>query len=158
MIDFALLNALLNATSTLLLVGGLLAIQRRARRAHERCMYGAALVSALFLASYLWYHFAVIPERGVTRYHGAGALRTFYYGMLISHVVLAVVNVPLVIATFVHARKALAGGGLAGGDFTKHKRWAKITFPVWLYVSITGVLVYLFLYVWNPVLPAGNGG
>jgi putative membrane protein len=155
--DFPLLNASLNATSTVFLLAGLVAIKRGARHGHERLMYGAALVSALFLVSYLWYHFAVIPERGVTRYHGAGALRPLYYGLLLTHVVLAVVNVPLVIGTFVHARKAVARGGLEGGDFTRHKRWAKITFPVWLYVSVTGVLVYLFLYVWNPVAPAEGG-
>ncbi|MBK7874372.1 MAG: DUF420 domain-containing protein [Planctomycetes bacterium] len=151
--DFPLVNACLNAGSTVLLLAGLGAIKSGARDLHERLMYAAFAVSLAFLASYLYYHFVVIPELGVTKYHGTGALRIFYYGMLLTHVVLATVNVPLCVMTFLHARR-----GNTTGDFTRHKRWAKITFPVWLYVSVTGVLVYFFLYVWNPVAPAGSGG
>lgn len=146
-------NACLNATSTLLLLAGLGAIKSGARDLHERLMYAAFGVSIAFLASYLYYHFVVIPELGVTKYNGAGALKLFYYGMLLTHVVLAVVNVPLCLLTFKHAR-----AGQKTGDYERHKRWAKITFPVWLYVSVTGVLVYFFLYVWNPAAPAGSGG
>ena len=147
MIDLPLVDACLNASSAALLVSGLIAIKRGARKVHERLMYSAFAVSLAFLACYLWYHLVVIPELGVTKYNGAGGLALFYYGMLITHVVLAVVNVPLCLVTFAHARAQ---------RWERHKRWAKVTFPVWLYVSVTGVLVYFFLYVWNP--PAAGGG
>lgn len=150
--DFALLNASLNACATVLLIAGLIAIKSGRRELHERLMYLAFFVSLAFLASYLWYHVRVIPERGITKYHGAGALKTVYYAMLASHVVLAAANVPLCVMTFLHARRAKSGREA----WDKHRRWAKVTFPVWLYVSVTGVLVYFFLYVWNP--PAATGG
>jgi len=142
--DLPLIDACLNATATVLLLAGLVAIKAGQQRWHERLMYSAFAVSLAFLVCYLYYHFVVIPERGPVRYRGTGALRTVYYALLASHVVLAVVNVPLCVMTFVHARAQRWG---------KHRRWAKVTFPVWLYVSVTGVVVYLFLYVWNP--PAG---
>jgi len=139
-----LLNACLNGTSGVLLLAGLAAIKAGRRGLHERVMYAALAVSAAFLASYLYYHFVVVPEVGLTRFHGDGWSRTAYYAMLASHVVLAIVVVPLALRTVFLARKA---------RFEEHKRWAKVTFPIWLYVSVTGVLVYLALYVWNP--PAG---
>jgi uncharacterized membrane protein YozB (DUF420 family) len=134
------INACLNATATVLLLSGLIAIKRGNRELHERLMYSALLASTAFLACYLYYHFVIVPERGETRFRYSGWLRTAYLVMLVSHIVLAVVNLPMVIVTFVHARKQ---------NWEKHKRWAKITFPIWLYVSVTGVLVYLCLYVFN---------
>jgi uncharacterized membrane protein YozB (DUF420 family) len=134
------INACLNATATVLLLSGLIAIKRGNRELHERLMYSALLASTAFLACYLYYHFVIVPERGETRFRYSGWLRTTYLVMLVSHIVLAVVNLPMVIVTFVHARKQ---------NWEKHKRWAKITFPMWLYVSVTGVLVYLCLYVFN---------
>jgi uncharacterized membrane protein YozB (DUF420 family) len=139
--NLPLVNACLNGSSAVLLVAGLLAIQTGRRELHERLMYFAALISGAFLASYLYYHFVVIPELGVTRFQGTGALRTAYYAMLASHVVLAAVNLPMVLRTLwlAHAER-----------WEAHKRMARWTFPVWLYVSVTGVLVYLALYVWRP--------
>lgn len=149
MIDLPTVDACLNATSSVLLVSGLVAIKRGARKLHERLMYLAFAASLAFLSCYLWYHFVVIPEIGPTKYNGTGAIKTFYLGMLLTHVVLAVVNVPLCLVTFAHARAA---------RWERHKRWAKATYPVWLYVSVTGVLVYLFLYVWNPPATGAGGG
>jgi uncharacterized membrane protein YozB (DUF420 family) len=149
MIDLPLVDAGLNATSTVLLVSGLVAIKRGERKLHERLMYSAFAASLAFLACYLWYHFVVIPKLGVTKFNATGALKVFYLGMLLSHVLLAIVNVPLCIVTFAHARAE---------RWERHKRWAKVTFPVWLYVSVTGVLVYLFLYVWNPPAAIGTAG
>jgi len=137
------LNACLNATAALLLILGFVLIKRGNRRAHGAVMIAATAVSAVFLAGYLTYHFAVVPELGHTPYNGEGALRVAYYGMLITHVVLAAVNLPLVILTLLHAWKQ---------RWEKHRRLARITWPIWLYVSVTGVLVYLVLYRWNPAL------
>jgi len=135
------LNACLNGSAAVLLCAGLAAIKRGQRKLHERLMYTAFAVSTVFLASYLYYHFVVIPEIGVTKYNGTGWLKSAYYVMLASHVLLAIVNLPLSIRTLYLARKE---------RWDAHKRSAKLTFPIWLYVSVTGVLVYLVLYVWNP--------
>jgi uncharacterized membrane protein YozB (DUF420 family) len=133
-------NACLNATATVLLVLGLVAIKSGRRERHARFMKAAAATSALFLACYLYYHFAI--ARGEpTRYHGTGWRRTAYLALLISHTVLAVVNLPMVLRTLWLAHKE---------RWDEHKRWAKPTFPIWLYVSVTGVLVYLVLYQFNP--------
>jgi len=134
-----LLNACLNATSGVLLLLGLAAIKTNRRVLHERLMMSALFVSAAFLASYLYYHFVVAS--GMTPYRGTGWTRTAYYAMLATHVVLAMTVVPLALRTVYLARRE---------RFETHKRWARVTFPIWLYVSVTGVLVYLALYVWNP--------
>ena len=139
-----LLNAVLNGTAALLLVAGWVAIKAGAQRLHQRLMVSAFVVSAAFLASYLSYHFGPQAELGPTEFHGEGVWRYGYYGMLVSHVLLAVVNLPLVLRTF---QLALSG------RFEAHRRLARWTFALWLYVSVTGVLVYLALYPLNP--PAG---
>ena len=139
--NFPLLNASLNATAGILLVAGYAAIKSGRREAHARFMIAALVASAVFLASYLVYHFVVIPRTGPTRFRGTGWTRPAYFGMLASHVVLAAAVVPLALRTVHLARR---------GRFEAHKRWARITFPIWMYVSVTGVLVYLVLYVWNP--------
>ena len=136
-----LLNACLNATSGVLLLAGLAAIKARLRVLHERLMLSALAVSSAFLVSYLYYHLVVERRTGPTRFHGTGSVRTAYLVMLTTHVVLAVTVVPLALRTVFLARR---------GRFEDHKRWAKVTFPIWMYVSVTGVLVYLTLYVWNP--------
>jgi uncharacterized membrane protein YozB (DUF420 family) len=136
-----LVDAILNASSAMLLCAGLAAIKSGRRGLHERLMYTALAASTAFLACYLYYHFAVLPEVGVTKFNGTGAIKTAYYAMLASHVLLAVVIVPLALRTIFLARRA---------RWDAHKRWAKVTFPIWLYVSVTGVIVYLALYVWNP--------
>jgi uncharacterized membrane protein YozB (DUF420 family) len=126
-------NACLNGTSAMLLIAGYLSIRSGNIAAHRMCQILALSVSILFLASYLTYHF----NHGTTRFTGQGLVRTFYFTVLTSHTILAVVIVPLVIATFYRAFK---------GDFVRHRKIARITLPLWLYVSITGVIVYLMLY------------
>jgi putative membrane protein len=133
------LNAALNATSFLLLVAALYQIMRGNVTAHRRLMLTALAVSGLFLVSYVVYH----AQYGSIRFAGQGIVRPVYFFILITHVVLAVVIVPLVAVTL---RRALRG------DFARHRRIARWTYPIWLYVSITGVVVYLLLYhIYRPV-------
>ena len=96
-------------------------------------MLSAAAVSAVFLASYLYYHF----HAGTTPFQGQGWLRTLYFTILISHTILAAIVLPLVIATFTFALR---------GRLDRHRKLARWTLPIWLYVSITGVVIYLMLY------------
>jgi uncharacterized membrane protein YozB (DUF420 family) len=131
--DLPTLNALLNALAALLLVVGWLLIRRRRIEAHRRAMLAAFATSALFLASYLVYHFQV----GSVRFQGQGAVRTLYFAILLSHTVLAAAVPPLALVTL---WRALAR------RFDRHRRIARWTLPIWLYVSITGVLVYWMLY------------
>lgn len=130
---FPHLNAGLNACSMVLIVCGLVAIKRSRIALHKRCMLGAASTSALFLVCYLIYHFAV----GSVKFRGEGVLRTVYLTILLTHTVLAIVQVPLIVITIRHGLK---------GRIAKHKKIAKITAPIWLYVSFTGVVVYWMLY------------
>ena len=127
------LNAALNATSFLLLVLALYQIRRGNVLAHRRLMLSALAVSGLFLVSYVVYH----ARYGSVRFAGQGIVRPVYFFILITHVLLAAAIVPLV---FVTVRRALAG------DFARHRRIARWTYPLWLYVSLTGVVVYLMLY------------
>jgi uncharacterized membrane protein YozB (DUF420 family) len=127
------LNAALNAASFLLLVTGLYQILRGNVRAHRAFMLSALVVSCLFLVSYVVYH----AQYGSVRFAGEGLARPIYFFILITHVVLAIGIVPLV---FITARRALRG------DFVRHRRIARWTYPLWLYVSVTGVVVYLMLY------------
>jgi uncharacterized membrane protein YozB (DUF420 family) len=127
------LNACLNGTSALLLLSGYTFIRSRNVSAHRTCQIAALVVSLLFLASYLTYHY----NHGATRFQGTGLARPIYFTVLTSHTILAIVIVPLVILTFYRAFR---------GDFSRHRRIARITLPLWLYVSITGVIVYLMLY------------
>lgn len=133
------LNAILNATSGILIVIGFTMIRRRRIAAHRACMLGAITCSSLFLISYVVYHVGF--GAGVTRFTGTGWVRTAYHTILISHTILAVTVVPFVIVTL---RRAL------GRDFARHRKVARWTFPMWLYVSITGVIVYLMLYHFYP--------
>lgn len=131
------LNASLNALAFLCLVFGLLAIKSGRREVHARWMKIAFMASAAFLGFYLYYHLVVTRQTGPTRYSGEGLGKKLYLGLLLSHVVLAVVNLPMVLRTFWLAHKQ---------DWERHKRMARLTFPIWLYVSITGVMVYVVLY------------
>lgn len=131
------LNAILNTTSALLVVAGWLQIRQRRIETHRRLMLSACIVSALFLVSYLTYH----ALAGSTRFTGTGTVRTVYFTILLTHTVLAAAVLPLVLVT--------VWRGLRRHD-AKHRRIARWTLPVWLYVSVTGVLVYLMLYVWYP--------
>ena len=131
------LNALLNASSGALLAAGYYFIRRGRVTAHLRCMTAAVAVSLVFLTSYLVYHY----NHGSTRFQGRGLVRPLYFSILLSHTVLAVVIVPLVIVTLRRAWR---------GDFGRHSRVARWTLPLWFYVSVTGVAVYLLLYQLYP--------
>ncbi|HJS23252.1 MAG TPA: DUF420 domain-containing protein [Pyrinomonadaceae bacterium] len=127
------INACLNGTSAVLLFSGYLFIRSGNVAAHRTCQLSALAVSILFLISYLTYHY----YHGATRFQGTGLARPIYFTVLTSHTILAIVIVPLVALTFYRAFRQ---------DFTRHRRIARITLPLWLYVSITGVIVYLMLY------------
>jgi putative membrane protein len=131
--DLPALNATLNAISFLLLVTGYVFIRRRDRQKHKFCMVSALVVSALFLTSYVIYHSQV----GSVPFKGTGWIRTVYFAVLIPHVILAAAIVPPVLIT--------ASRGLSA-KYDKHRRIARWTLPLWLYVSITGVIVYWMLY------------
>jgi len=135
-LDVAMLpfvNACLNAISAGLLSAGWLCIRRRRIVAHVACMLGALAVSTLFLLSYVTYHY----HAGSRPYTGQGWIRPVYFTLLITHVVLAAAIVPLALTTVYRAWR---------GTFARHVRIARVTLPLWLYVSITGVLVYWLLY------------
>ena len=127
------LNAALNATSGVLLLAGFSFIRLGRIRAHRNCQVTAVVTSTLFLISYLTYHY----YHGATRFAGQGIVRPIYFTILITHTILAVVIVPLIITTLYRT---------ARGDFAKHRHIAHWTLPLWLYVSVTGVIVYLMLY------------
>jgi putative membrane protein len=127
------LNALLNATSALLLATGYVLIRRGRVTAHHRVMLTALGTSALFLTSYLVYHAQV----GSVRFRPQGPVRTVYFTILLTHTALAVAIVPLVGFTLVPALR---------GRFDRHRRLARVTLPLWAYVSVTGVVIYWMLY------------
>ena len=131
--DLPALNAALNATSAILLTSGYRFIRRRQITAHKRCMLAACATSALFLLSYLTYHYYV----GSMPFRGQGWVRPLYFTILFSHTILAAAIVPLALATLFRAWKA---------DFRRHARLARWTLPIWLYVSVTGVIIYVMLY------------
>jgi len=131
------LNATLNSISALFLITGYSFIRQGRVSAHRNCQLAALTASTLFLTSYLTYHY----HHGDTPFAGQGIIRPFYFAILISHVVLAIVIVPLVVITVYRA---------ARGDFSRHRRIARWTLPLWLYVSVTGVMVYLMLYHFYP--------
>lgn len=136
MVDLAALpavNATLNTASALLLSLGWVLIRQRRIAAHRACMLAALLCSALFLASYLYYHSQV----GSVRFQGTGTIRTVYFTILISHTILAA-TVPVL--AIVVLRRALQR------RFAAHKKLARVALPIWLYVSVTGVVVYWMLY------------
>lgn len=137
--DLPALNASLNATAAVLLTAGYVLIKQKRVMPHRICMVSAFGVSVIFLITYVAHKILV---QGVhTPFGGEGFIRTFYYTMLTSHIILAIVIVPLVLITINHA---------IAGRFAVHQKWARWTFPLWYYVSITGVLVYFFLYQWFP--------
>ncbi len=131
--DLPALNALLNGSCAALLIAGYAFIRARRVTAHRACMLLALLTSALFLVSYLTYHYHV----GSVPYRGTGWTRPAYFALLITHTVLAASVVPLALVT--------AGRALRG-QFDRHVRLARWTLPIWLYVSVTGVVIYLMLY------------
>jgi uncharacterized membrane protein YozB (DUF420 family) len=142
--DLPSINAALNTASAVLLASGYAAVRRRRFRLHAACMLSALGTSIVFLASYLYYHFAVRGGRP-TPFPGEGWVRIGYFSVLLSHTLLAAVVAPLACVT--------AYLGLSG-RLLRHRRLARWTFPIWLYVSVTGVVVYLMLY---QLYPSGYG-
>jgi uncharacterized membrane protein YozB (DUF420 family) len=134
---FPALNASLNGTSAVLLLAGRILIAKGRIAAHRAAMIAAVTASALFLGCYLFFHYEV----GNIRFLGQGWARPVYFTILISHVTLAIVIVPMAIVTL--------GRGLKG-RFDKHRAIARWTWPLWMYVSVTGVIVYFMLYQWFP--------
>lgn len=128
------INAILNASSAILLTSGYYFIKKQKdEKAHKICMLSACGTSTLFLMSYLYYH----AHHGMTRYAGRGIIRLLYFSILLTHTILAVVIVPLILTVLFWAFK---------GQFNKHRMYARITFPLWMYVSVTGVVIYWMLY------------
>jgi len=130
---FPALNATLNGASALLIAAGRALIGRGQVRGHRACMIAAVITSSVFLACYLYYHAHV----GSVRFPGQGWVRPLYFAILISHTVLAAAVVPLVLLSLSYGLRA---------RFDRHRRISRWTFPVWLYVSVTGVVVYIMLY------------
>jgi uncharacterized membrane protein YozB (DUF420 family) len=130
---FPAINATLNGTSAILIATGRIMIRQKRVAAHRACMIGAVLTSSLFLACYLYYHF----HAGSVRFQGQGWARPVYFSILLSHTILAVAVVPLVLMSLWRGLR---------GNFEKHRAIARWAYPVWLYVSVTGVVIYLMLY------------
>ena len=130
---FPVINATLNGTSAVLLLVGHNFIKRGRMAAHRAVMSSAVVTSSLFLTSYLYYHYHV----GSVRFQGQGFWRYVYFTILISHTLLAIMIVPLVIITLIRALR---------GSFDRHAAIARWTYPLWLYVSVTGVVIYFMLY------------
>jgi len=129
---FATFNAIVNTMVSVLLLGGLWMVKQRNFELHKRIMLAAILLSALFLISYICHHLFA----GDTRFGGVGTIRTVYFIILITHIFLAAIILPFILYT---AYRALTG------EFNKHRKIARITWPIWLYVSVTGVIVYLMI-------------
>jgi len=127
------LNASLNATAAILLLGGFISIKNKHKKAHIFFMLGAFLCSVVFLTSYLYYHY----HHGSTPFQGQGLIRPAYFALLIFHTILAVILVPFVVTTLYRASKQ---------QFDLHVKVARITWPIWMIVSVTGVIVYWMLY------------
>jgi len=127
------LNAALNATSGLFLLAGWFFIKNKQVERHRLCMIAAFLCSTVFLSSYLYYHYHV----GSVAFQKQGPVRVLYFSILITHTILAIVVVPLILRSLYLAWRL---------RFEEHRRWARVAFPMWLYVSTTGVIVYAMLY------------
>jgi putative membrane protein len=126
------LNATINSICSLLLITGFVLIRQGQKDLHKIVMTATLILSALFLVSYVIYH----SQAPATRFGGEGLIRTFYFIILISHIILAVVILPLALFTIARAWR---------GEFGRHKKLARYTFPIWLYVTVTGVIVYLMI-------------
>jgi putative membrane protein len=131
------LNAILNGCASAFLVAGFVAVRRRRYAAHIKLMFGALICSTLFLISYVVYH----NFHGDTKFLGTGIVRPIYFFILISHIILSAVVVPLILTTLYLA---------LAGKLATHRRVSRYTFPVWLYVSVTGVLIFAMLKLFQP--------
>ena len=133
---FPVINATLNGTSAVLIAAGRAMIARKKVPAHSAFMLSAVVTSSLFLISYLYYHFAL---HGLTQFRGQGWIRPVYFLLLGTHTLLAALVVPMILVTLSRALSA---------RFDQHRRIARWTYPIWQYVSVTGVLIYFMLYHW----------
>jgi uncharacterized membrane protein YozB (DUF420 family) len=133
--DLPPINAALNGIATVLLGSGYVAIKRGRKDLHKALMVSALVVSAAFLACYLIYHY----HAGSKPFPDLGWIKTVYLLILVPHIILAAVMVPMILKTFWHAFR---------GEWERHKKIARWTFPIWMYVSLTGVVIYLMLYQW----------
>jgi putative membrane protein len=129
---FAKINAVINSMVSLLLVAGMIAVRRRAYRLHKRLMLSAMVMSVLFLVSYICHHLLA----GDTKFGGEGSIRYAYFFILVTHIILAAIILPFILFTTYRAMIA---------EWPQHRRLARITWPIWLYVSVTGVIVYLMI-------------
>ena len=129
---FAKFNAVINSIVSLLLIGGLISVRSRRYVLHKKIMMTAMILSVLFLLSYICHHLFA----GDTKFGGVGTIRYFYFIILITHIFLAAIILPFILFT---AYRAMIS------EFPRHKKTARITWPIWLYVSLTGVLVYLMI-------------
>jgi putative membrane protein len=138
--DLPALNAMLNGLSTICLTLGYISIKKKNKneKAHKSFMISALIFSAFFLTGYLIYHY----HHGSTKFPELGWIKTVYLLILVPHIILAAVMVPMIVATFYFAFT---------GKFEKHKKIARVTFPIWMYVSLTGVIIFLMLYQWFKV-------
>jgi len=127
------IQATLNLTAVSLMMVGYYYIRKQNKAAHRACMIAALVVSTLFLVAYLYYHFEV----GNVKFAGQGIIRPIYFSILASHILLAALIVPLILVTVSYAFRE---------QFTKHRRIARWTLPLWIYVSITGIIVYLLAF------------
>ena len=145
--DLPLINAILNSCSALLLLAGYVAIKRDQKERHKRCMVSALITSTLFLTCYVIYHVGMQRVYGSahTRFVDPAWFRPWYLALLASHLLLAIAIVPMVLMTVYHAIR---------GNFEKHRKIARWTWPCWMYVSVTGVVIYLRLYRIFPQTPA----
>jgi len=137
--DLPVVNACLNGLSTLFLTAGYVYIKRQKQNAHRNCMIAAFVTSTLFLICYITYHtyIAYVLHRGPTRFLDPAWFRPIYLAILGTHTILAVVIVPMVLMSLARGLR---------GDFERHKRISRWTWPLWMYVSVTGVVIYLLLY------------
>ena len=128
-------NAVFNSLSTICLLAGFYFIKKvpRHEKRHKICMFSALIFSTIFLIGYLTFHY----HHGSTKFPDLGWIKTLYLIILIPHIILAAVMVPMIVMTFNYALR---------GNFEKHRKWARVTFPIWMYVSVTGVIIYLMLY------------
>lgn len=135
--DLPLINACLNFISATLLVCGFVAIKKKNKEVHKNFMIAAFCTSALFLTSYLYYHFTA----GHLLFQGTGSVKTIYFIILIPHILLAMAMLPMILMTFFFIFR---------GQVVAHRKIAKWTFPIWLYVSVTGVVLYIYMYQMYP--------
>lgn len=135
-VDFLpVVNATLNGVAAVLLLSGYIAIKRGQRELHRDLMVSALAVSTAFLVCYLFYHY----HAGSKRFPDLGWIKTLYLVLLVPHIILAAAMVPMILKTFWHAWRE---------EWDHHRKIARVTFPIWIYVSVTGVLIYFMLYVW----------